>query len=197
MRAGDLADRVARSIGQDPAVRSVQLVGSRAEGRATDRSDWDFRIEVDDFTAVAKALPALCRSLDPLAQQWDRLSPHQCYMLILPGPVKVDLIFANEPHRDEPPWVPSAGNLSQIDAHFWDWMLWLWSKDRPGNQHFVEVELAKLLDHLLLPLGVEARPKSIQHALALYRTARRQAERRYEVKLPTTLEREVSRYIEN
>jgi hypothetical protein len=47
-------------------------------------ADWDFRVEVDDFAVVAADLPRLASVLGPLAGQWDRLSPHQCYMLMLP-----------------------------------------------------------------------------------------------------------------
>jgi hypothetical protein len=49
-------------------------------------------------------------------------------MLILGGPVKVDLIFAGQGHEHELPWKPSHETLAGIDAHFWDWMLWLRSK---------------------------------------------------------------------
>jgi predicted nucleotidyltransferase len=65
---------------------SVELTGSRAEGRATERSDWDFCIDTDDFDALASDLPQLLAPLAPLAQQWDRLATHRCWMLILPGP---------------------------------------------------------------------------------------------------------------
>jgi len=68
-------------------VRSIELVGSRATGEARPESDWDFRVEARDFDAVAAALPALLAPLEPLAQQWDRLSDEQCWMLILRGPV--------------------------------------------------------------------------------------------------------------
>jgi nucleotidyltransferase-like protein len=187
---------VIRCVGRHPAVGAIRLVGSRAEGRATERSDWDFAVETDDFAAVALALPGLCHPLDPLAQQWDRLSDHPCYMLVLAGPVKVDLIFVSQRHEHELPWIPSRDNLDKIDAHFWDWMLWLRSKDRPGNKAFVDVELVKLHDHLLGPLGVERKPDSINEAIALYRAAREKAERRLDVKVPTTLEREVSPSIE-
>ena len=30
-----------------------------------------------------------------------------CWMVMLPGPVKVDLIVADVPHEHEPPWEPS------------------------------------------------------------------------------------------
>lgn len=195
MTESELSVRAISCVGRHPAVGAVRLVGSRGEGRATERSDWDFVVETDDFAAVAGVLPRLCRLLDPLAQQWDRLSDHYCYMLMLPGPVKVDLVFTNKPHEHEPPWIPSRDNLEKIDAHFWDWMLWLRSKDRPSNESFVDQELVKLHDHLLGPLGVERKPASIHEAVVLYRVAREEAERRFDITVPTILEREVSKAI--
>jgi hypothetical protein len=153
-------------------VRSIELVGSRATGQARPDSDWDFRVEARDFTAVAAALPELLAPLEPLAQQWDRLSDEQCWMLILRGPVKVDLIFPEEPHVHEPPWVPSAENLDAIDAHLWDWLLWLRTKERAGQDELVATELEKLFVHLLRPLGVARVPSSVADAVELYRPAR-------------------------
>ena len=109
-------------------------MGSRATGRAGPDSDWDFRVATRDFATVAAALPSLLAPLEPLAQQWDRLSDEQCWMLILRGPVKVDLIFPEEPHVHEPSWVPSAENLGAIDAHLWDWLLWLRGKERSAKE---------------------------------------------------------------
>jgi hypothetical protein len=174
-----------------PAIRKVQLVGSRAEGRATDRSDWDFRIEVDEFEAVAHDLPRLLAPLDPIAEQWDRLSTEQCWMLTLAGPVKVDLIFAEEPHDSEPPWVADAENLEAMDRHFWDWMLWLSSKEAKGERDVVTRELGKLFEHLLAPLGVDRQPRSIAEAVEAYRSARDRSEVRFGVKIPRRLEAEV------
>jgi hypothetical protein len=136
-------------------------------------------VEAVDFVAVAEALPSLLAPLEPLVQQWDRLSREQCWMLILPGPAKVDLIFPGEPHALEPPWVPSADNLGAIDDHFWDWMLWLKGKEAGGKRELVAVELRKLYDNLLGPLGAEAVPSSIAEAVAAYRAARACAERRF------------------
>jgi hypothetical protein len=174
----DLAERVIRAVGGHPGVRRIQLVGSRAAGHAREESDWDFLVEARDFTAVAAALPSLLAPLKPLAQQWDRLSDEQCWMLILRGPTKVDLIFPEEPHEHELPWKPSADNLHALDAHFWDWMLWLWSKETSGKSDVVASELRKLFVHLLEPLGVEALPSSIREAVSCYRTARNRAEQR-------------------
>jgi hypothetical protein len=129
----DLARRIIPLVEGHPAVRSIRLAGSRADGRASKFSDWDFLVETDNFTALGEALPQLLAPLNPLAQQWDRLSREWCWMLILRGPTKVDLIFPDKPHVDEPPWEPSAENLDAIETHFWDWMLWLRGKQAGGK----------------------------------------------------------------
>ena len=179
-------------MGDHPAVPEIQLVGSRAEGRAIERSDWDFRVDTSDFSAVAEALPRLLAPLDPLAEQWDRLSPHQCWMLMLRGPVKVDLIFADVPHAPEAPWTVSTATLEGIDAHFWDWVLWLRSKDARGKNEIVTTELDKLFGHLLEPLGIASQPSSIAEAVAAYRVGRERAERALDLAIPRDLEREVA-----
>ncbi len=175
-----------------PAVRDIQLVGSRAEGRAIGRSDWDFRVDASDFSTVAEALPRLLAPLDPLVEQWDRLSLEQCWMLMLRGPVKVDLIFPEVPHALEPPWQVNAATLGGIDAHFWDWVLWLRSKDARGMRDVVAAELEKLFVHLLKPLGVGSQPSSITEAVAAYRVGRERAERALGMTIPRELEREVA-----
>jgi hypothetical protein len=198
MRPGILAlavealdQTVIAAVGRHPSVRTVRLVGSRAEGRATPRSDWDFVIDTDDFRAIARDLPALCAPLNPIAQQWDRLSSHWCWMLILRGPAKVDLIFAQQPHLPEPPWEPAPDNLAAIDRHFWDWVLWLGGKDAAEERDLVVSELDKLFRHLLAPLGVSQKPGSPTAAVAAYRNARGQAERRFGLQVPRDLETEI------
>jgi hypothetical protein len=188
----DLGERVIRAVGGHPGVRRIRLVGSRAAGNAKQESDWDFRVEARDFAAVAAALPSLLAPLEPLAQQWDRLSHEQCWMLILRGPTKVDLIFPEEPHEHEPRWEPSADNLHALDAHFWDWMLWLWSKETGGKRDVVGSELRKLFDHLLDPLGVEEVPSSISEAVSSYRRARDRAEQRLGCAISRELDSEVA-----
>jgi hypothetical protein len=160
-------------------VRRIKLAGSRADGRATAWSDWDFVVEADDFDAVARDLPGLLAPLDPVVQQWDRLSREWCWMLILRGPVKVDLIFPEEPHAAEPPWKPDADNLGAIDDHLWDWMLWLRGKEAAGKREVVARELEKLFGHLLRPLGGDRVPSSVAEAVSSYRRARDMAERRF------------------
>jgi hypothetical protein len=172
-------------------VRAVELVGSRATGSATPLSDWDFEVETDDFASVARALPELVTSLDPLAQQWDRISDYPCYMLMLTGPVKVDLIFPGEPYESLPPWTVSGETLDGIDQHFWDWILWLASKREKGKDGLVRRELEKMSAHLLRPLGAEAVPDSIDAALEGYRKARDEREREFGVEISRLREREV------
>ena len=185
-----LAERIAESLRVHPSVDAVTLAGSRARDEAGPLSDWDFDLETSDFGSVAEALPALMRPLEPLAQQWDRLSDHACYMLMLPGAVKVDLIF-EEPHSPEPPWELSAETLTEIDEHFWDWTIWLAAKDKAGKREIVLDELTKMHDHLLGPLGVSAPPASIEQAVPAYLPALRGAEERLGVRVPDVLQREV------
>ena len=190
MRTRSLSERVSETLERHPAVRRVVLTGSRADGRATDRSDWDFLVQTDDFDAVARALPELVEPLGPLAQQWDRLSDTWCFMIMVPGPAKIDLIF-ERPHPHDPPWRPDRKNLVDIDRHFWDWMLWLRSKEAKGADAFVATELDKLFAHLLGPMGVPAVPNSIADAVSAYREARDQLERRFHATVPRHLERAV------
>ncbi len=184
----ELRDSVIGCLDTHPAVRSVRLVGSRADGSANEFSDWDFCVETNDFTALSKAMPDLMAPLDPLAQQWDRLSPQWCWMLILDGPAKVDLVFPEYLHADEPPWRPARDNLAEIDAHFWDWMLWLRSKAASNKTDLVASELDKLFAHMLAPLGAERRPSTIKDAIVEYREARDRAERRFATVIKRDLE---------
>jgi predicted nucleotidyltransferase len=174
----NIEEAVVAAVSPHPAVEGIQLVGSRAEGRATRFSDWDFGVRARDFPAVADALPELLTPLEPLVQQWDRLGETWCWMLILDGPVKVDLIFP-EPHEKESPWEPGPDTLAGIDDHFWDWMLWLHSKEAVGKDEVVAAELEKLQGHLLGPLGAARALSSVAEAVESYREARDRAERRF------------------
>ena len=185
-----LAERIIQSLEAHPAIDGVRLGGSRARGEAGPLSDWDFEVATRNFGSVADALPELVAPLEPLAQQWDRLSDHACYMLMLRGAVKVDLIF-EKPHALEPPWVVSADTLTGIDEHFWDWTIWLAAKDKSGKRELVEAELRKMHAHLLGPLGVDDVPSSIEQAVSAYLSALRHAEERLAVQVPPVLQREV------
>jgi Nucleotidyltransferase domain len=174
-----------------PSILAVELVGSRATGRPTPLSDWDFVVVTERFDEVARALPALVAELEPLAQQWDRISAYPCYMLMLAGPVKVDLIFPGQPYESLPPWSVSAETLDGIDQHFWDWILWLASKREKREDELVRRELIKMCDHLLGPLGLDRAPSSIEAAVQGYRAARDEREREFGVEVSRRREREV------
>src|ERR687888_357940 len=145
----DLEARVRRALTGRPHVRGMQLVGSRASGTASPLSDWDFVIETNAFAEVACDLPTAVAELEPIAQQWDRIGDYPCYMLMLTGPVKVDLIFPGERYTSLPPWTVSAETLDGLDQHVWDWLLWLASKREKGEQDLGHGELDKMFGHLL------------------------------------------------
>jgi hypothetical protein len=105
----------------------VELTGSRARATATALSDWDFTVTAAEFEAVRDGLPSLTAPLRPVVAQWDRLSRNWCYIVILTGPVKVDLIF-DRPHPIALPWRVSSATLAAMDDHFWDSRLWLGAK---------------------------------------------------------------------
>jgi len=191
----DIVAAVEAALLPHPAVRAVELVGSRATGMPTPLSDWDLVVVTDRFDEVARALPAAVAELEPLAQQWDRISAYPCYMLMLAGPVKVDLIFPDEPYESLPPWTVTAETLDGIDQHFWDWILWLASKREKGQDELVGRELAKMRDHLLGPLGVDRVPSSIEAAVERYRSARDEREREFGVEVSRRREREVLRVV--
>ena len=174
-----------------PDIRAVELVGSRAGGSPTPSSDWDFVVVTERFDEVGRVLPALVAELEPLGQQWDRIGAYPCYMLLLAGPVKVDLIFPDEPFESLPPWTVSAETLDGIDQHFWDWILWIASKREKREDELVRRELIKLRDHLLGPLGVDRVPGSIGAAVDGYRAARDEREREFGVEVSRRRQREV------
>lgn len=190
---GDPTSAVPAALLDHPAVREVVLVGSRATGTAGPLSDYDFVVRADRLDEVLRELPAVVAPLAPLSQQWDRLGPpeYSCYMLMLRGPAKIDLIFPDLPHRPEPPWEVSATTLPGIDAHFWDWILWMASKRAGGMDDLVRDQLTLLHEHLLGPLGVREPPTKIPAAVGAYLAARTEAEHRLGVRVPRALEREI------
>jgi predicted nucleotidyltransferase len=60
----NLADRIIACVAPHPTIRSIRLVGSRAHGSATEFSDWDFRVEANDFVPAAETLPHLLAPLN-------------------------------------------------------------------------------------------------------------------------------------
>ena len=187
----DLVARIRAALLTHPGIRDVEPIGSRAVGTFVPLSDWDFKVDTVDFGTVSTELPVLVSGLEPVAQQWDPLSPHCCYMLILAGPTKVDLLFLDQPHSPKPPWEPSAETLTAMDQHFWDWTLWLAAKQQAGKGELVRRELAKMVEHLLAPMGVQESPGSLESTVASYREARDRLETELGVSVGRRLEREV------
>ena len=188
-----LAAAVRTALLRHPHVMAVELVGSRARGTPSPLSDWDFVVEVNDFEGVTADLPALVAELEPLSRQWDRLGPDDycCYMLMLVGPVKIDLIFPGVPHRPEPPWEVAPDTLDRIDRHFWDWVLWMAAKEQSGKGDLVRQELKKISEHLLKPMDVDRVPRSIYGAIVDYLSARERLESALGVHVSRRLELEV------
>jgi hypothetical protein len=190
--ADPLVDRVTALLEAHPSVRPVRLVGSRAEGKEPALSDYDLLVDTDDLDALGPELPTLLAPLGWLAAQWDRLSEEASYyMLMLPGGIKLDLVFERAPVL-EPPWVASAQTLGGIDDHFWDWILWLGGKQLGGHDDLVRAMLGGLLvEHLLGPLGVGRPPATIDEAVSAYLAARDAREAELGVRVPRALQQAV------
>ncbi|MGZ5345818.1 MAG: hypothetical protein ACXWF5_14150 [Actinomycetota bacterium] len=193
IREDEVSSVVSTALMVHPKIRSVELVGSRATGSSVSLSDWDFEVVADDVDCVALDLPSLVSPLEPLAQQWDPLGPEEysCYMLLLAGPRKIDLIFPGMPHRPSPPWVPGPDTLEAIDRHFWDWILWLAAKQQAGKDELVAEQLRTMSVHLLRPMGVDEVPCSIPEGVRRYLEARQGLETRFGGSVPRTPQEEV------
>jgi predicted nucleotidyltransferase len=187
----DVAREVPAALVAHQSVRDVRLVGSRGSGSAHELSDWDFAVYADDFEPVARDLHELVAPLRPLSEQWDPYSKVECYMLLLPGPTKIDLLFPQCTREWSPAWEPSPETLEAIDRHFWDWILWLEQKRRGGRHHVLEKSARDMHRLMLRPMGVDAEPASISDAVDAYLAARDALERRYGIRVPRELEREV------
>jgi predicted nucleotidyltransferase len=192
----EIAVRVQDVLCSHPSIKAITLIGSRARGESTSLSDWDFSVETNDFDAAANILPELTKALDPLAQLWDPLCEVATYMLILPGPTKVDFLFLDQPGQHLPPPLVTAETLVSVDTHFWDWSLWLTSKLAAGKNELVEQELAKMTEHILHPMGITGRPTNLSEAVSAYLSARTRQEAKLGLKVPRTLGLEVERVVE-
>jgi hypothetical protein len=187
----DIGAEVPRLLAQHAHIQAASLTGSRAAATAHDFSDWDFAVETDDFDAVSKDLPTLVGPLRPIAQQWDRYADHACYMLMLAGAVKVDLIFPDQHREWASAWQPSGDTLEAIDRHFWDWIVYLEQK-RTGCHHpQVAILLQDMHTLMLKPMGVAEPPTWISEAVESYTTARHHLEQHHGVTVPRDLDDQV------
>lgn len=190
----DLVEQVLRTASHDPDIARLRLAGSRAEGRANPFSDWDFVVETSDFPSAAVALPRAIQALSPLGTFWDPLSPHWCFIALMPGPRKVDFIF-DEPHEPRPPYIAARDSLAAMDVYFWDWTVWLAAKEAGHKHDLVSHELQNMHGYLLEPLGVDAAPSTISQAVRTYLTARTNAEKRFGTRTNPRLTRECLRFL--
>jgi predicted nucleotidyltransferase len=185
----DIVAIVPELLMKHPAVKQVALAGSRLRGDATEWSDWDFSVETTDFEAVSAALPTLTESLSPLTHLWDPLSRHTIYMMILKGPIKVDLMF-NRLQQQKPPWIVNGDTLAQVNSHFWDWILWIAGKEVSGKKD-ASKELEKMYDFLLAPLGCAKKPNSVEEAVRDYLAAFKRQRNLLHIEIDPALEVEV------
>lgn len=174
-----------------PGVRSVELTGSGAAGDRTPLSDWDFDVEVDGERVLRELERALQR-LPAIAVFWDPLSPRANLIVLLDGPIKVDVVVADmrNPHPVAR-WTVTAESLPRIDAHFWDWTLWLSAKQLRGRADLVDAELTKMWGALLEPMGVVTTPRDITEAVGAYLTAREKREHELGTRVDRRLENQV------
>jgi predicted nucleotidyltransferase len=175
------------AVAGHPAVIGVEFAGSRSRGMHTEHSDWDFAVQTDDFDALARDLPALVETLDPLAAQWEPLGDFPVYMVLVPGPTKIEYLFLDRSQTARPPVTPGADTLVAIDAHFWDWVWWLATKASVGRSDLVAGHMPQLHAHILGPIGADAVPADLGAAIAEYLSRRAELERRFEVEVPRRL----------
>lgn len=178
-----ISDEIAAAVRAHP---NVHRVDPSAHGPAT-----EFTVVAEDFGLVAAGLPVLVAPFDPLAAQWDRLSDYERYLIVVSGPAKIDLNFPDVPRSWPPPWRIGPDTLAAVDAHFWDWSLWLVGKRRHGKPDRVLGELLKMSQHLLIPLGVKTVPADLRDAADRYVRARDRLEERYGLQIPRRLEAEI------
>ena len=65
-------------------------------------------------------IPPLVASFRPLAAFWEPLAEEAGYMVVMDGPVKIDIFPVGATRPLQPPWTLSVETLASIDGHFWD-----------------------------------------------------------------------------
>ncbi len=173
-----IVEAATRWAERDDRVRALLLKGSLARGEADERSDVDFVVvaepgRLEELWAarrsIAEGVGGWLGGFDEAAWQ----APHT-FIGFCAGPVKVDFFFQeDEPAAD--PWLrdgfralvdpdgladrlrgqlaadPSLPDLTDFDAHAWDW---LWSVHlklrRKGREWLVYVELVKFVETMLV-----------------------------------------------
>jgi predicted nucleotidyltransferase len=162
----------------DERVRALLLKGSLARGEGDERSDVDLVVVTRpgrlgelwaDRRALAERLDRWLGGFDEVAWQ----APNT-FIGFYDGPIKVDFFYQEaEPHAD--PWLRDGfvalvdpdgladalparladergcPDLSDFDAHAWDWLWWMDVKlTRGGQAWLVHLELVKFVETMLL-----------------------------------------------
>jgi hypothetical protein len=187
----DLARIAIDLVSNHPAVRRVELAGSRSRGTHEELSDWDFAVTTFDFAGFARDLPALIAPLHPLGQQWEPLGHFPVYQVLRPGPTEVEYLFLDHSQEAMPPREPGPGTLDAINTHFWDWIWWIATKASIGRNALVADHLAQLFGHVLRPIGVIQRPADIELTIDAFVSRRDELERDYGLTESRALEEEV------
>ncbi len=184
-------ERVVEVLRDVPGVVTAGLVGSGAAGDRTPLSDWDFELQIED-DSVLDALEGSLQELPVLGLFWDPLSIRANLIVLLDGPIKIDVIVADtrNPHPTSR-WTVTVESLPHIDTHFWDWTLWLAAKQLRGQAALVDTELAKMWDAVLQPIGVPTPPHDIETAVAAFVRARDMRAREMAIRLDHRLEHQV------
>lgn len=176
------------------SITDVHLTGSRASQQNTEFSDWDFAVSTSNFEYTATNIQTVVKKLLPLGTFWDPLGSTKCFVAILSGPKKVDFIF-EEPQEEKQPYVISRQNLAQIDLHFWDWTIWLVSKEKHADKELVASELHKMYDFILSPMGVSDEPEDIASAVRSFLDALKNAEEEFKIRIDSKLKEECLTYL--
>jgi hypothetical protein len=187
----DWASLATRLVSSHPAVRRVELAGSRSRATHDELSDWDFAVTTSDFARVARDLPALVAPMHPLGQQWEPLGHFPVYQVLVPGPLKIEYLFLDHTQQARPPLEPGPATLNAIDTHFWDWIWWIATKASIGRQDLVDEHLQQMFRYLLHPVGVPAAPADIEVAIDAFVGRRDELARDYRTHVSTALEEEV------
>jgi len=187
----DLVRLAMTLVAKHPAVEDIRLAGSRSRGTHEELSNWDFAVTTSDFAALALDMSALVAPLKPLGEQWEPLGHFPVYQVLLAGPTKVEYLFLDYSQEAAPSVAPSPATLRAIDNHFWDWIWWISTKASIGRVDLVADHLRQLHEHVLLPMGVEAVPESIDAAIDQFAARRDALQQAYGVSVSHALEREV------
>ena len=124
------------------------------------------------------------------------MSHFPVYQVLLLGPTKIEYLFLDESQEPVPTREPSPESLESIDTHLWDWIWRITTKSAIGGSDLVSEHLTQLHAHLLLPIGIESVPASIEEAIEVFVARRDPLEQQYAVSVDRALEQEVRRGID-